>query len=163
PEPRTGEPGGPPAETKTAPALSDWHYGGVIDLGAPIDFHFSDNHQFRGRGTTPRANQLDLNMASGYVRQDIATGSPPGMELALQTGQDARAFAFATGAPTVDFADQLRQFGKANVSYLASVGKGLTLQAGLFSSLIGYESLYAKDNPNYSRAWIADFSPYLMF
>jgi hypothetical protein len=163
PETRTGEPGGPPAETKTAPALSDWHYGGFLDLGASIDFNFPDNHQFRSRSTTPRANELDLNMAGVYVRKDVATGSPWGMELALQTGQDARAFAFATGDPTVDFADQLRQFGKANVSYLASVGQGLTLQAGLFSSLIGYESLYAKDNSNYSRSWIADFSPYLMF
>ncbi|MGZ8423292.1 MAG: outer membrane beta-barrel protein, partial [Nitrospira sp.] len=29
-------------------------------------------------------------------------------------------------------------------------------------SAIGYESLYAKDNMNYTRAWIADYSPYLM-
>jgi Putative beta-barrel porin-2, OmpL-like. bbp2 len=163
PEPHTGEPSVPPAETKTAPATSDWHYGGFIDLGASIDFNFPDNHQFRSRSTTPRANELDLNMALVYARKDISAGSPWGLELAIQTGQDARAFAFATNDPTVDFADQLRQFGKANVSYLASIGKGLTLQAGLFSSLMGYESLYAKDNPNYSRAWIADFSPYLMF
>ena len=163
PESQTGEPTSPPPNTKTAPAPSDWHYGGFLDLGASIDFNFPDNHQFRSRGTTPRANELDLNMALVYARKDISAGSPWGLELAIQTGQDARAFAFATNDPTVDFADQLRQFGRSNVSYLASVGKGLTLQAGLFSSLIGYESLYAKDNPNYSRAWIADFSPYLMF
>ena len=29
--------------------------------------------------------------------------------------------------------------------------------------MIGYESLYAKDNVTYTRAWIADYSPYLMF
>ncbi|MGH7165368.1 MAG: outer membrane beta-barrel protein, partial [Nitrospiraceae bacterium] len=39
----------------------------------------------------------------------------------------------------------------------------LTVTAGLFNSLIGYESLYARDNINYSRSWIADNSPYLMF
>jgi len=33
-------------------------------------------------------------------------------------------------------------------SYLAPVGKGLTVQAGIFASLIGYDSLYAKDNFN---------------
>jgi hypothetical protein len=49
------------------------------------------------------------------------------------------------------------------VSYLAPVGNGLTVQAELFNSLIGYESLYAKDNVTYTRAWIADCSPYLMF
>ena len=52
--------------------------------------------------------------------------------------------------------------GPTNVSYLAPVGKGLTLQAGIFSSLIGYDSLYAKDNFNYTRPWGADFTPYLM-
>jgi hypothetical protein len=42
------------------------------------------------------------------------------------------------------------------------VGKGLTIQGGVFSSLIGYDSLYAKDNFNYTRPWGADFTPYLM-
>jgi hypothetical protein len=63
----------------------------------------------------------------------------------------------------VDGSDALRHLGRANVSYLAPVRNGLMLQAGLFNSLIGYESLYAKDNFNYTRAWIADYSPYLMF
>jgi hypothetical protein len=49
------------------------------------------------------------------------------------------------------------------VSYLAPVGKGLTIQAGLFSSLIGYDSLYAKDNFTYTRPWGGDYTPYLMF
>ena len=35
--------------------------------------------------------------------------------------------------------------------------------AGLFNSLMGYESLYARDNANYTRSWIADNSPYMMF
>src|SRR5262249_34324601 len=52
--------------------------------------------------------------------------------------------------------------GPTNVSYLAAVGKGVTIQAGIFSSFIGYDSLYAKDNFNYTRPWGADFTPYLM-
>jgi hypothetical protein len=48
------------------------------------------------------------------------------------------------------------------VSYLSSGGRGLTLQAGIFSSLIGYDSLYAKDNFAYTRPWGADYTPYLM-
>jgi hypothetical protein len=39
----------------------------------------------------------------------------------------------------------------------------LTLQAGLFNSLIGYDSLYAKDNFTYTRPWGGDYTPYLMF
>jgi hypothetical protein len=42
------------------------------------------------------------------------------------------------------------------------VGKGLTIQGGIFNSLIGYDSLYAKDNLSYTRPWTGDFTPYLM-
>ncbi|HWO00420.1 MAG TPA: outer membrane beta-barrel protein [Blastocatellia bacterium] len=56
----------------------------------------------------------------------------------------------------------LRHLGPTNVSYLAPLCKGLTLQGGIVASLIGYDSLYAKDNFNYTRPWGADFTPYLM-
>src|SRR5262249_44505575 len=42
------------------------------------------------------------------------------------------------------------------------IGKGLTIQGGIFSSLIGYDALYAKDNFSYTRPWGADYTPYLM-
>jgi len=48
------------------------------------------------------------------------------------------------------------------VSYLAPIGAGLTLQGGIFNSLIGYDGLYAKDNFAYTRPWGADYTPYLM-
>jgi hypothetical protein len=48
------------------------------------------------------------------------------------------------------------------VTYLAAIGRGLALQAGIFNSLIGYDTLYAKDNLSYTRPWGADFTPYLM-
>jgi hypothetical protein len=53
--------------------------------------------------------------------------------------------------------------GPTNVSYLAPVGNGLSIQGGYFNSFIGYDSLYAKNNFNYTRPWGADFTPYLMF
>jgi hypothetical protein len=141
----------------------DWHYGGFVDLGYSLDFNFPANHLWRNRSTTPRVNELDLNMGAAYIRKDATEQSRWGMELLGQGGQDAKDFGFSVNQPKVGSSDQLRHFGRANVSYLAPVGKGLTVQAGLFNSLIGYESLYAKDNPNYTRAWIADYSPYLMF
>jgi Putative beta-barrel porin-2, OmpL-like. bbp2 len=141
----------------------DWHYGGFVDLGYSLNFNFPENHLFRNRSTTPRVNELDLNMAGVYMRKDASAQSPWGTELLVQGGQDAKDFGFGVNLPKVEGSDALRHFGRANVSYLAPVGNGLTIQAGLFNSLIGYESLYAKDNFNYTRAWIADYSPYLMF
>jgi len=141
----------------------EWHYGGFVDLGYSLDFNFPENHQFRDRSTTPKVNELNLNMLGVYIRKDATEASRWGTEWLVQTGEDSKAFGFATNVPNVSGSDVWRHFGRANVSYLAPVGNGLTLQAGLFNSFIGYESLYAKDNGNYTRAWIADYSPYLMF
>jgi len=156
---------GRPDDSRHEPAPREpaWHYGGFVDLGYSLDFNFPQNHLFRNRSTTPRVNELDLNMAGVYVRKDATEESRWGMELMGHGGQDALNFPFGTNLPKVEGSDALRHFGRANVSYLAPVGNGLTLQAGLFNSFIGYESLYAKDNFNYTRAWIADYSPYLMF
>jgi len=139
-----------------------WRYGGFVDLGYSLDFNFPQNHLFRNRSTTPRVNELDLNMGAVYVRRDASEQSRWGTELLVQGGQDSKAFAFDVAAPNLDGSSWLRQLGRANVSYLAPVGNGLRLQTGIFGSFIGYESLYAKDNFNYTRAWIADYSPYLM-
>ena len=160
--PSTGVPAESQSEAQktTAPL---WHYGGFIDLGYLLDFNFPGNHLFRDRSTSPKVNEFNLNMIGGYIRKDATESSRWGTEWLLQAGQDSKAFGFATGLPTVQDSDVWRHFGRANVSYLAPVGNGLTVQAGLFNSFIGYESLYAKDNSNYTRAWIADYSPYLMF
>jgi len=144
-------------------ANSDWHYGGFIDLGYSLDFNFPANHVFRSRNTTPRVNELDLNMAGVFIKKDATEQSRWGMELMGHGGEDAKEFGFAVNEPKVGSSDQLRHFGRANLSYLAPVGNGLTIQAGLFNSFIGYDSLYAKDNINYTRAWGAEYTPYLMF
>jgi hypothetical protein len=162
-EPRKGAFETPTTEPpRTEPEKPLWHYGGFADLGYSLDFNFPENHQFRSRGTTPRVNELDLNMAAAYVRKDVSETSRLGGELLVQGGQDAKDFAFGVNLPHLEHSDALRHLGRANVTYLAPIGSGLTLQGGIFPSLIGYESLYAKDNFNYTRAWIADYSPYIM-
>jgi Putative beta-barrel porin-2, OmpL-like. bbp2 len=150
-------------EPKHEAESQDWHYGGFIDLGYSLDANFPANHLFRSRSTTPRVNELDLNMAGAYLRKDATEQSRWGMELMGHGGQDAKEFGFATNEPKVGSSDQLRHFGRANLSYLAPVGNGLTIQGGLFNSFIGYDSLYAKDNINYTRPWGGDYTPYLMF
>lgn len=140
-----------------------WHYGGFVDLGYSLNFNFPENHLWRNRSTTARVNELDLNMAGVSVRKDASESSRWGLEFLVHGGQDAKEFGFHANQPKVGSSDQLRHFGRANASYLTPIGNGLTVQAGLFNSLIGYDSLYAKDNINYTRPWIGDYSPYLMF
>ena len=131
-------------------------------MGYLLDFNHPSNHLFRNRGTTPRVDELDLNMAALYLAKDASDKSRWGMELEVQTGEDSKIFGFSATAPNLGGANWLRQIGKVDASYLVPVGKGLTVQGGVFSSLIGYDSLYAKDNFTYTRPWGADYTPYLM-
>lgn len=146
-----------PVETPIA-----WQYGGFVDAGYLRDTNDPPNHLFRSRGTAFHVNEWDLNIAGAYAKKKPSEQSRWGTELLVQGGKDAEVFGFSATAPNLGGADVLGHAGLANVSYLAPVGTGLTVQGGIFASLIGYDSLYAKDNFNYTRPWGADFTPYLM-
>jgi hypothetical protein len=143
-----------------------WHYGAYVDLTYAIDFNYPENQMWRSKVTTQRVNELALNMALAYVTKEVNEASRWGMEFGLQTGRDvdgqvpnaSQRFGDPYGR-----ADAFSHFSRASVSYLAPIGTGLTLTAGLFNSFIGYDSFYAKDNSNYTRSYLADNSPYFMF
>ncbi|CAI4034079.1 Porin [Nitrospira tepida] len=142
-----------------------WRYGACVDLSYALDFNFPQNHLWRSKGTTPRVNEFAPNLGLIYVRKDMTTSSPWGMEFGLQGGYDTQGLVPPT-RPEIDRpiggADTLRHLSRANVSYLAPVGTGLTITAGLFNSFIGYESFYAMNNHTSTRTYIADYSPYFM-
>lgn len=133
-----------------------------MDVAYLLDFNHPANDLFRGRSTTAHVDALDLNMAAAYVNKKASDQSRWGAELTIQAGKDSEDFAFSATAPELPGAKWLRHLGLADVSYLAPVGQGLTVQGGIFASLIGYDGLYAKDNLNYTRPWGADLTPYLM-
>lgn len=155
-------PGSQAAAASEQPANPQWQYGGFADIGYLFDVNDPVKKPFRSRGTTWHLNELDLNMMGAYVRKKPSSQSRFGTELLVQTGKDDEVFGFSATAPNVDGDEWLRHLGLANVSYLAPVGPGLTVQGGIFASLVGYDSLYAKDNFTYTRPWGADFTPYLM-
>ena len=103
-----------------------------------------------------------MNMAGAYIRKSPSESSRWGLEATVHGGQDSRIFGFSATEPNLPGSKGLRHLGPTNASYLLPVGKGLTVQGGIFSSLIGYDSLYARDNFAYTRPWGADFTPYLM-
>jgi hypothetical protein len=139
-----------------------WNYGGFLDSAYLYAANDPSNHVFRSRGTAFHLNELDLDMAGAYLRKKGSESSRWGLELTVHGGKDAEVFGFSATAPNLGGYRWLRHLGPTNVSYLAPVGRGLTLQAGIFGSLIGYDSLYARDNLSYTRPWGADFTPYLM-
>ena len=139
-----------------------WFYGGFVDAAYLLDFNHPSNDLFRSRGTAYKVDEPIVNIAAAYLRKTTSESSRWGFELTTQAGQDTRIFGFSATAPNLPGFRGLRHLGPTDVSFLAPVGKGLTVQAGIFSSLIGYDSLYAKDNFNYTRPWGADLTPYLM-
>jgi hypothetical protein len=141
----------------------DWRYGAYLDVGGIVNFNFPDNDRWRNRSTASWHNQPAPNMVLAYARKEVIASSRWGMELGVQGGYDTVEFAFLPGEKKVEGADVLRHVHRANVSYLAPVGNGLLVTVGLFESLMGYESLYAKDNATYTRSWTSDYSPYMMF
>ncbi len=158
-----GSAGAQPAQEPSSPTSNlEWQVGGFLDVGYLNSFNSPSNHLFRSRGTTPRVDELIVNMGGGYIRSLASESSRWGLELTVHGGEDSKIFGFSATAPNIGGADWLLHLGPTNVSYLAPVGDGLTLQGGIFSSFIGYDSLYAKDNFTYTRPWTADFTPYLM-
>lgn len=151
-----------PITDKAVPSAG-WRYGAYLDIGGIGNFNVPENGLWRSRTTASRHNQAAPNMVLAYVRKDVSEASRWGMELGAQGSYDSVDFAFLQGESKVGGADVLRHVHRANVSYLAPLGNGLTVTAGLFNSLMGYESLYARDNTNYTRSWIADNTPYMMF
>ena len=150
-------------DSGSPPLRIKWEYNAFVDVAYLLDFNHPANHLFRDRSTTFKVDELDLNMAGAGVKKLASESSRWGMELAVHASKDSESFGFSATAPSVSGSDWLRHFGLANVSYVTPAGKGLTLQAGLFNSLIGYDSLYAKDNFTYTRPWGGDYTPYLMF
>jgi len=144
------------------PPNPKWQYGGFVDFGYLLDFNHPENRLFRSRGTAWHVDRVHLNMAAAYLGKKATEASRWGVELTVQAGKDTEVFGFSATTPNIGGFKFLRHLGPTNVSYLAPVGTGLTLQAGIFSSFIGYDSLYAKDNLNYTRPWGADFTPYFM-
>jgi len=152
----------PQAQTTPTPPPTIWQYGGFVDAAYLLDFNHPANDLFRSRGTTYKLDQPLINLAAAYLQKNASESSPWGMQLTVQAGQDTRVFGFSATAPDLPGSAGLRHLGPTNLSYRAPAGNGLTIQGGIFSSLIGYDSLYAKDNFSYTRPWGADFTPYLM-
>jgi len=145
-----------------AEAADLWQYGGFADLAYLQNFNAPENHQWRSKQTSPTTNEFAPNMGLVYLRKDPAEHSRWGIELALQGGYDTDDLVPEPqpgGSQPMAGADTLRHIARANVTYLAPVGRGLTVTAGLFKGTKTYEEFYAKYNMNYTRAYLTDYNP----
>lgn len=148
-----------------ADADKTWQAGGFVDLSYGLNFNFPDNHLWRSKETTPRTNELSPNMGYLYFEKDPTPASRWGVEGAFQGGHDTdRLVPTPTpgGEQPIGGADVLRHIARANISYLAPIGSGMTITAGIFRGFRNYESYYAKNNFNYTRSYLTDYNPNFM-
>lgn len=143
-----------------AAAEPAWQYGAAIDVSYANAFQSDRALNWRSKATTQRLNAFAPNMGMLYLRKPADEGSRWGVEIGTQAGYDTDGQ--VPSQQRLPGYSVLRYVSRANLSYLAPIGNGLTLSGGLMNSFIGFESSYAKDNFNYTRAWIADYSPYYL-
>jgi len=111
-----------------------------------------------GTGTTARrANELNLNAAALDVSLEPR---PIGFHVTLGFGSGLEVVHSGEPAGSAIGPDVWRNVYQASVSYTAPIGSGLLLEAGIYPSHIGYESFFSKDDWNYTRGWMGEFSPY---
>src|SRR5712692_5329047 len=106
------------------------------------------------------SNSFSLNQAALVIERapDVKAGRRFGVRLDLQYGQATETLqgsSFNESRPHV-----YRNLWQAYGTYVAPVGKGLTIDFGKFAGMLGYESNYTKDNINYSRSYLFNFLPF---
>jgi hypothetical protein len=106
------------------------------------------------------SNNFSLNQASIILENapNLEEGRRFGARLDLQFGQATDTL---QGNPTNEpRPDIYRNIFQAYGTYIAAVGKGLTVDFGKWSSSIGIEGNYTKDQMNYSRSYFFNFLPF---
>jgi hypothetical protein len=156
------------ADTKSAAApakvAADMLRGMTINAMLDGYYEYNTNSPV-GRVNSLRAydvssNSFSLNQADLVIESapDPATGKRVGLRLDLQYGQAASTL---QGNPANELRpDVYRPVYQAYGTYIAPLGKGLTLDFGKWGSALGIEDNYTKDQLNYSRSFWFDYLPF---
>ncbi len=106
------------------------------------------------------SNSFSLNQATVIFEQEpnVDAGRRFGARLDLMFGQETET---VQGSAVNELRPQVyRHIWQAYGTYVAPLGKGLTVDFGKFASSLGYETNYAKDGFNYSRSYFFNFLPF---
>ena len=173
PDATVASPGAAPASKQTG-ALSDGASKALdffrdTTISATVDGYYGYNfNRPVGRISLLRAydvssNSFSLNQAVISVERapDVDSGRRFGMRLDLMYGQATETV--QGNAANEPRPQVYRPLWQVYGTYVAPVGKGLTLDFGKFAGSLGYETNFAKDNFNYSRAYFFNYLPFYHF
>jgi hypothetical protein len=112
------------------------------------------------RAYDPTSNNFTLNQAAVIIERapDVAAGRRYGLRLDLMFGQALESLAANPGNEprTAPYRNVYQAYG----TYVFPLGSGLTVDFGRFSSLLGFESSFAKDQINYTRSLLFTALPF---
>ena len=110
-----------------------------------------------------QSNSFSLNQATIVIERapNLEAGRRFGARLDLMYGQATETL--QGNAANEPRPQAYRPVWQAFGSYVAPVGKGLTLDFGKFASSLGYETNYNKDDYNYTRSYYFNFLPFYHF
>lgn len=112
------------------------------------------------RAYDPSSNNFTLNQAAVIIERtpDVAAGRRYGLRLDLMFGQALESLAAnpANEPRTAPYRNIYQAYG----TYVFPLGSGLTADFGRFSSLLGFESSFAKDQINYTRSLLFTALPF---
>jgi Putative beta-barrel porin-2, OmpL-like. bbp2 len=138
--------------------------------GATLNYMFDGYYEYDfnhpiGRVQYLRAydvlsNAFSINQADVVfdLDPDVAAGRRYGVRLDLQFGQATETL---QGNPSNEVRPEIyRNIFQAYGTYVAPLGKGLTVDFGKWASSLGIEGNYTKDQVNYSRSFFFDYLPF---
>lgn len=132
-------------------------FSGFLDLNAAFNPNRPQTHEnfIAGTGTTAkRANEFSINLAQVQWTRGVSAAQPVGFTLALVAGEGTDVV--HAGEP--GGASKFRYVYQASVAWRAA--DKFVVEAGVYPSHIGFEGFFSKDNWNYTRSWLGEFSPY---
>jgi hypothetical protein len=174
---RTGyesEPANVRLETQSAAASTEVAAQAPAPLtlpgGATLNYYFDGYFENNFNNPTGRVNDLraydvlsrtfSLNQADVVfaLDPDVTAGRRYGVRIDLQFGQATET---TQGNPANEQRPEIyRNIFQVYGTYIAPLGKGLQMDFGKWSSSLGIEGNYTKDQTNYSRSYYFDFLPF---
>ncbi|MBI2213835.1 MAG: porin [Acidobacteria bacterium] len=143
-----------PAEAAPNPV----QFSGFVDGYYAWNSNDPDSHENfdPGTGTTAkRSDEFALNLASIEVSREA---KPLGFKLSLVAGNGTEIVHAGEPQGAGTGPDTYENIYEAWISYKPT--EKLMIKGGVFPSHIGFEGFYSKDNWNYTRSWLGEFSPY---
>ena len=156
-----------PISNKEDRRVLDFFRDTTINLTLDGYYGYNFNRPLGGvnllRAYDPTSNSFNLSQAAIVIEQapNVEAGRRFGARLDLQYGQATET---VQGNPSNESRPQVfRNVWQAYGTYIAPIGKGLAVDFGKFAGSLGYETNYAKDNFNYSRAYFFNYLPFYHF